>query len=78
MVLAGAERGGGHGRDNLHTFALLQRARGRLDVPVVASGGIVDGCGMLPRSRSAQQACGWGLASSPRLRVRVTVCAGAT
>ena len=25
---------------------LLQRARGRLDVPVVASGGIVDGCGM--------------------------------
>ena len=46
VVLAGAERGGGHGRDNLHTFALLQRARGRLDIPVVASGGIVDGYGM--------------------------------
>jgi enoyl-[acyl-carrier protein] reductase II len=46
VILAGAEKGGGSGRNNLHTFALLQKARRRLGIPIVASGGIVDGYGM--------------------------------
>ena len=46
VVLGGAEKGGGNGRDNLHSFALLQKARRRLSVPIVASGGIADGYGM--------------------------------
>lgn len=46
VVLGGAERGGGHQPNNLHTFTLLQKARRVLDVPIVASGGIVDGFGM--------------------------------
>jgi enoyl-[acyl-carrier protein] reductase II len=46
VVLAGAEKGGGHGPHNLHSFALLQQARRRLRIPIVASGGIVDGYGM--------------------------------
>jgi enoyl-[acyl-carrier protein] reductase II len=46
IVLGGAEKGGGHAQDNLHTFALLQQARKRLAVPIVAAGGIVDGHGM--------------------------------
>jgi enoyl-[acyl-carrier protein] reductase II len=46
VVLGGAEKGGGNGYDNLHTFALLQQARKRLSIPIVATGGIVDGYGM--------------------------------
>ncbi|MCC7366244.1 MAG: nitronate monooxygenase [Dehalococcoidia bacterium] len=46
VVLGGAEKGGGHRADALHTFALLQKARKQLHVPIVASGGIVDGIGM--------------------------------
>ncbi len=46
IVLGGAEKGGGHSRDQLHTFALLQKARRCIDVPIVATGGIVDGYGM--------------------------------
>lgn len=46
VVLGGAEKGGGNGRDNLHSFALLQKARRRLRLPIVATGGIVDGIGM--------------------------------
>jgi enoyl-[acyl-carrier protein] reductase II len=46
IVLGGAEKGGGHSRDHLHTFALLQKARRCIDVPIVATGGIVDGYGM--------------------------------
>ncbi|WP_293676066.1 nitronate monooxygenase family protein [uncultured Phenylobacterium sp.] len=46
VVLGGAEKGGGNGADNLHTFALLQQARKRLSIPIVATGGIVDGYGM--------------------------------
>jgi enoyl-[acyl-carrier protein] reductase II len=46
IVLGGAEKGGGHSRDQLHTFALLQKARRRIDVPIVATGGIADGYGM--------------------------------
>lgn len=46
IVLAGAEKGGGHARENLHTFAMLQKARRQVDLPIVASGGIVDGHGM--------------------------------
>jgi enoyl-[acyl-carrier protein] reductase II len=46
IVLGGAEKGGGHSRENLHTFALLQKARRRIAAPIVATGGIVDGYGM--------------------------------
>ncbi len=46
IVLGGAEKGGGHRADGLHTFALLQMARRKFDIPIVASGGIADGYGM--------------------------------
>ena len=46
VVLGGAEKGGGHGANDLHTFALLQKARRRLELPIVAAGGIADGYGM--------------------------------
>jgi enoyl-[acyl-carrier protein] reductase II len=46
VVLGGGEKGGGHRPNQLHSFALLQAARKRLSVPIVASGGIVDGRGM--------------------------------
>ena len=46
VVLAGAEKGGGHSPEGLHLFTLLQKARRRIDVPIVATGGIADGYGM--------------------------------
>ncbi len=46
VVLAGAEKGGGHQPDSFHTFALLQKARRCIEIPIVASGGITDGYGM--------------------------------
>jgi len=46
VVLGGAEKGGGNSPQGLHTFALLQKARRRLSIPIVATGGIVDGHGM--------------------------------
>jgi len=46
VVLGGAEKGGGNAAQGLHSFALLQKARRRLAVPIVATGGIVDGRGM--------------------------------
>lgn len=46
LILAGAEAGGIRGDHDLHIFAFLQQVRRRIDLPLVASGGIVDGYGM--------------------------------
>ena len=46
LILAGAEAGGIRGNHDLHIFSLLQQVRHRIDLPLVASGGIVDGYGM--------------------------------
>lgn len=46
LILAGAEAGGIRGDHDLHIFSLLQKVRHRVDLPLVASGGIVDGYGM--------------------------------
>ena len=46
LILAGAEAGGIRGDHELHIFAFLQQVRRRVDLPLVASGGIADGHGM--------------------------------
>lgn len=46
LILGGAEAGGVRGDDTLHIFSLIQAARRRTDLPLVASGGIADGIGM--------------------------------
>lgn len=46
LILAGAEAGGIRGDHDLHLFAFLQQVRQRVDLPLVASGGIADGYGM--------------------------------
>ncbi|MCL6595508.1 MAG: nitronate monooxygenase family protein [Firmicutes bacterium] len=47
-VIAVGHEGGGHiGRDDLGVMALLPRVVEAVDIPVLASGGIVDGMGML-------------------------------
>ncbi len=40
VVVARGGEGGGHGRDEVATLPLLQRVLGRLEVPVLAAGGI--------------------------------------
>jgi len=46
LIVEGAESAGIRNPDEVHTFALLQAVRERVDVPIVAAGGIVDGRGM--------------------------------
>ncbi len=46
LIVEGAESGGLRGANALHLFSLLQQVRTRIDLPLVAAGGIVDGCGM--------------------------------
>jgi enoyl-[acyl-carrier protein] reductase II len=46
LIVEGAEAGGLRGVTNLHLFSLLQQIRPRVDVPLVAAGGIADGYGM--------------------------------
>jgi enoyl-[acyl-carrier protein] reductase II len=46
LIVEGGESGGVRGDESLHTFALLQAVRARVDLPIVAAGGIVDGRGM--------------------------------
>ena len=46
LIVEGAESGGLRGANGLHLFSLLQQVRARIDLPLVAAGGIVDGHGM--------------------------------
>lgn len=46
LIVEGAESGGIRGLKALHIFSLLQKVRARVDVPLVAAGGIADGYGM--------------------------------
>jgi enoyl-[acyl-carrier protein] reductase II len=46
LVVEGGESGGVRAPDSVHSFALLQAVRERVDLPIVAAGGIVDGRGM--------------------------------
>jgi enoyl-[acyl-carrier protein] reductase II len=46
LIVEGAESGGLRGVRSPHLFVLLQQVRARVDVPLVAAGGIVDGHGM--------------------------------
>ncbi len=47
-VMAVGQEGGGHiGRDDLGTFVLIPRVVDSVDIPVIASGGIADGRGLL-------------------------------
>ena len=46
LILEGAESGGIRGEKDLQIFSLLQQVRKRVDLPIVAAGGIVDGYGM--------------------------------
>jgi enoyl-[acyl-carrier protein] reductase II len=46
LIVEGAESAGIRNPEEVHTFALLQAVRERVDVPLVAAGGIVDGRGM--------------------------------
>ncbi|MBX9703650.1 MAG: nitronate monooxygenase [Silvanigrellaceae bacterium] len=46
VVLEGFEAGGHNGRDELTTLVLLQQVYGRLDIPVIAAGGIGSGHGI--------------------------------
>jgi enoyl-[acyl-carrier protein] reductase II len=46
LIVEGGESGGIRSDESLHTFALLQAVRARVEVPIVAAGGIVDGRGM--------------------------------
>jgi len=46
LVVTGAEAGGGRMDNAPHIFTLIQAARKRIDLPLVAAGGIVDGIGM--------------------------------
>jgi len=46
LIVEGAESAGIRNLEEVHTFALLQAVRERVDVPIVAAGGIVDGRGM--------------------------------
>ncbi|HTR86187.1 MAG TPA: nitronate monooxygenase [Reyranella sp.] len=46
LIVEGAESAGIRNPEEVHTFALLQAVRERVDVPIVAAGGIVDGRGM--------------------------------
>lgn len=46
LVVEGAESGGLRSVRSPHLFVLLQQVRPRVDVPIIAAGGIVDGHGM--------------------------------
>jgi enoyl-[acyl-carrier protein] reductase II len=46
LIVEGAESAGIRNPDEIHSFALLQAVREKVDVPIVAAGGIVDGRGM--------------------------------
>lgn len=46
LIVEGAESAGMRNPDEIHSFALLQAVREKVDVPIVAAGGIVDGRGM--------------------------------
>jgi enoyl-[acyl-carrier protein] reductase II len=46
LIVEGAESAGIRNPEEVHTFALLQAVRERVDVTLVAAGGIVDGRGM--------------------------------
>jgi len=46
LIVEGAESAGLRNPEEVHTFALLQAVREKVDVPIVAAGGIVDGRGM--------------------------------
>jgi enoyl-[acyl-carrier protein] reductase II len=46
LIVEGAESAGVRNPDEVHSFALLQAVREKVDVPIVAAGGIVDGRGM--------------------------------
>ena len=46
LIVEGAESGGLRGVRSPHLFALLQQVRARVDVPLIAAGGIADGHGM--------------------------------
>jgi len=46
LIVEGAESGGLRSTRSLHLFSFLQQVRPRVDVPLVAGGGMVDGKGM--------------------------------
>jgi enoyl-[acyl-carrier protein] reductase II len=46
LIAEGAESGGLRSEKSLHLFAFLQQVRSRIDVPIMAGGGIADGFGM--------------------------------
>ena len=46
LIVEGAESAGLRNPEEVHTFALLQAVREKVDLPIVAAGGIVDGRGM--------------------------------
>jgi enoyl-[acyl-carrier protein] reductase II len=46
LIVEGAESAGMRNPEEVHTFALLQAVREKVEVPIVAAGGIVDGRGM--------------------------------
>jgi enoyl-[acyl-carrier protein] reductase II len=46
LIVEGAESGGLRGVRSPHLFALLQQVRARVDLPLIAAGGIADGHGM--------------------------------
>jgi enoyl-[acyl-carrier protein] reductase II len=46
LIVEGAESGGLRGVRSPHLFTLLQQVRDRVDVPLIAAGGIADGHGM--------------------------------
>jgi enoyl-[acyl-carrier protein] reductase II len=46
LIVEGAESGGLRGVRSPHLFTLLQQVRARVDVPLIAAGGIADGHGM--------------------------------
>jgi len=46
LIVEGAESAGIRNPEEVHTFALLQAVREKVEVPIVAAGGIVDGRGM--------------------------------
>lgn len=46
LIVEGGESAGVRGPEPVHSLALLQAIRDRVDLPIVAAGGIVDGRGM--------------------------------